>query len=171
MKLMMIISLLIISLTSCKAESQPDNLGENLKAGFDVNGDSIVVNSYTPGTWITDYSAALAFAKSENKYILINFTGSDWCGWCKKLVGEVFSKPAFETYAKQNLVLVKLDFPRAIPQSAEEKAQNETLAKQYQVSGFPTIFLLDSDGKTIGQTGYQPGGPEAYIQHLKSFMK
>src|SRR5712671_809845 len=75
--------------------------------------------------WDDDYAKALAQAKAEKKLLLMDFTGSDWCGWCIKLDKEVFSKPEFKEYAKKSLVLVEVDFPRA-------KEQSETLKKANQ---------------------------------------
>ncbi|MFO7534156.1 MAG: thioredoxin family protein [Kiritimatiellia bacterium] len=121
--------------------------------------------------WMTDYPAAAAKAKAENKALLLDFTGSDWCGWCIKLDKEVFSKKAFQDYATGKFVLVKLDFPRRKKLPAAEQAQNEKLLQKYSVEGFPTIIILDSQEKQVGATGYQAGGPEAYIKHLESLLK
>jgi protein disulfide-isomerase len=120
--------------------------------------------------WMTDFEAAKAKAKAENKPMLLDFTGSDWCGWCIKLDEEVFGEAAFKEYASAELVLVEIDFPRGKEQSAELKAQNEKLAEQYGVRGFPTILVLSPEGKLIEQTGYQRGGPEAYVQHIKGIL-
>ena len=120
--------------------------------------------------WMTDFDAAKAKASTENKPMLVDFTGSDWCGWCIKLDGEVFSKQAFKDYAKENLILVEIDFPREKAQSTELKAQNEALAKKYGVRGFPTILIINADGEVIEQTGYRRGGPEKYIEHLKGIL-
>lgn len=117
-------------------------------------------------TWVTDYDAAMTLAKNEGKTVLVNFTGSDWCGWCKKLDREVFDTEEFKKFASENLVLLKLDFPRKKQLPAEEKKQNQTLAAKHGVRGFPTIMLLDSEEKVIQRTGYQRGGPQAYINHL-----
>ena len=119
---------------------------------------------------MTDFEAAKVKAKAENKPMLLDFTGSDWCGWCIKLDKEVFSEAAFKDYAAAELVLVELDFPRTKEQSAELKAQNEALAKQYGVRGFPTILVLSPDGTLIEKTGYQRGGPEAYVEHIKGIL-
>jgi protein disulfide-isomerase len=121
-------------------------------------------------SWMTDFDAATAKAKADEKPLLVNFTGSDWCGWCIKLDKEVFSKSTFKDYAEENLVLVEIDFPRGKSQSAELKAQNEALAGKYGIRGFPTILLLDADGKVIKQTGYRRGGPEKYVEHLKGIL-
>lgn len=120
--------------------------------------------------WLTDWAKAKELATKHNRPILINFSGSDWCGWCHKLEGEVFSKDAFLDYAKKNLVLFVADFPRSKPQKAEVKEQNAKLAKQYGIRGFPTILLVDSAGKALAQTGYQRGGAEKYVEHLKGLL-
>jgi len=117
--------------------------------------------------WMTDFELAQTKAKEENKSLLLDFTGSDWCGWCIKLKDEVFSKSAFKDYAKESLVLVELDFPRNKKQSAEVKKQNEALAQKFGVRGFPTLILLSPEGELIGKTGYRQGGAEAYVEHLK----
>ena len=75
--------------------------------------------------------------------------------------------PDFKNFARDQLVLVKLDFPRSIPQSAQVKARNQKLAQQYQIDGYPTIVVLDSAGKPVGRLGYQPGGPGPFIKELK----
>lgn len=139
-------------------------------------GDPVLVNGVPPpkptvaaGQWTTDYAAALKQAKAEKKKVFLFFTGSDWCGWCKRLDGEVLSKADFKNYAQTNLVLVKLDFPRGIPQSAQLKANNQKLSEQYQIEGYPTIVVLDSSGKAVGRLGYMPGGPGPFIKELKKF--
>jgi protein disulfide-isomerase len=118
--------------------------------------------------WETNLETALHKAKTENKAVLVNFTGSDWCQWCIRLSDEVFSKSEFEDYAEDNLILVRLDFPRSIEQNAETKLYNNKLAQRYGVQGFPTILLFNSQGKMVLQTGYQPGGPVSYVEHLKN---
>ena len=121
--------------------------------------------------WLTDYKEAVKVAKKENKPILINFTGSDWCKWCWKLTGEVFSKDTFKKYADKEIVLLKVDFPRYKEQSANVKAFNKELMTKYGVKGFPTIILIDKNEQEIGKTGYKEGGPQVYIDHLKVMYK
>jgi protein disulfide-isomerase len=101
--------------------------------------------------WQTDYARALQMAKAENKRVLLDFTGSDWCPLCMALRKQVFSTPAFRAYADKNLILVEVDYPRRKQQSAELKIQNEKLARDYSIDekGFPTVVLLDPAGKTI----------------------
>jgi len=120
-------------------------------------------------TWHDNVDEALKIAQKENKTVLLNFTGSDWCIWCKRLNDEVFSKDEFAAYADKNLVLVKVDFPREKEQTAETRYYNQQLAAQYRVEGYPTIILLRKDGSELGVTGYQEGGAANYVQHLKSF--
>ncbi len=122
--------------------------------------------------WLNDYKKAQQQAKSTNKVLLLNFTGSDWCGWCIKFDREVLSKPQFKDYARDNLVLVELDFPRAKAQSAEVRKQNRELAQQYEVVGFPTIIVTNSDGQKLWEfDGYFPGGPEAFVEQLQKLRK
>jgi thioredoxin-related protein len=120
--------------------------------------------------WEDNLETAIQQAKKENKAVLVNFTGSDWCIWCKRLSSEVFQQKEFEKYADESLVLVKLDFPRNIEQSAETQNYNRNLAQKYGIQGFPTILIFNSQGKLVAQTGYQPGGPEKYIEHIKSYL-
>jgi protein disulfide-isomerase len=120
--------------------------------------------------WENNLDKAIQQAKKENKAVLVNFTGSDWCIWCKRLSSEVFQQKAFEDYADENLVLVMLDFPKDKPQSAETQSYNQNLAQKYGIQGFPTILIFDSQGKLAGQTGYLPGGPEKYIENIKSYL-
>ena len=121
--------------------------------------------------WFENIKQAKAKAKETNKPMLLNFSGSDWCIWCKRLNKEVLSKSAFEEYAKSNLVLVSVDFPQFTSQRDDLKNQNQELAQTYKIKGFPTVVLLSSEGEEIGRTGYQPGGPEKYIEHLKSIIQ
>ena len=120
-------------------------------------------------SWLTDFPAAQAQARKENKLIVVNFTGSDWCGWCKKLQKDVFTTKEFETYAKASLVLVEVDFPDKKPQTQELKSANEALQKKYRAEGYPTILVLNKDGKEVWrQVGYLAGGPTVWIEKLKS---
>ena len=121
--------------------------------------------------WQTDFAAAKAKAKAEDKLLLVDFTGSDWCGWCKRLVAEVFSKDAFKTEVPKKFVLVELDFPTpAKKQSAELKKQNRELAAKYKIQGYPTILVMDAEGKVVAKTGYREGGPKKYVEHLTEFI-
>jgi protein disulfide-isomerase len=121
--------------------------------------------------WLTNYAEAQEAAKSQNKLLLMDFTGSDWCGWCIMLEKEIFSKPEFKDYARKNLVLLELDFPRRKELSAEMMEQNQRLAIKHRIQGFPTIVVLDSSGKELAQLGYMQGGPAAFIARLEKLRK
>lgn len=120
--------------------------------------------------WLTDLPKALEQAKAEDKAVLVDFTGSDWCGWCIKFKKEVLATSEFEAYAAKNLVLVELDFPKKRKLPAKLKEANDALKAKYDVKGFPTLLLLDKDGKEIGrQRGFSKGGPVAFIAKLEKF--
>ena len=115
--------------------------------------------------WMTDVPAALAKAKAENKFVLLDFTGSDWCGWCMKLKSTVFEQPPFAAFAKANFIMVELDYPRSKPQSDALKLANQALARQYEVSGYPTLIVLNSAGEQVDKSvGYLPAGLPAYMK-------
>ena len=120
--------------------------------------------------WQTDYGKALEMAKSQDKRVLLDFTGSDWCGPCIELRKQVFSRPEFHAYAAKNLILVEIDYPQRKKQSDELKKQNEKLSKQYGIDekGFPTVMLLDPAGKVIrefrGYDGETTAGFIAWIE-------
>jgi thioredoxin-related protein len=116
--------------------------------------------------WQTDYDKALATAKAENKRVLLDFTGSDWCGPCISLKKKVFTQPEFAEYAAKNFVLVEVDYPnkKVLPDGV--KLQNERLKMQYGIEdkGYPTIIVLGSDGKVLGEfSGYRGEGPAEFI--------
>lgn len=118
------------------------------------------------GQWMTDFEAAKAKAKEEGKDLLIDFTGSDWCGWCIKLKEEVFDHESFVTGASKNFIFVELDYPKNKELDPKVVAQNEALREKFEVQGYPTILLASHEGVEYARTGYQPGGPEKYIEHL-----
>ena len=118
-------------------------------------------------TWLTDLDEAKKVATKENKKLLVDFTGSDWCGYCIKLHKEVFDTPEFEKFAK-DYVLVELDFPKRKEQPAAEKAKNQAAQKKYGVNGFPTVIIMNTSGKVLNRAeGYSPdSGPSAYLPQL-----
>ena len=144
-----------------------------LFSGCSPRGSSAATDSPAAElTWQTDLSKALAQAKSDNKMVLMDFTGSDWCGWCIKFDKETLSTEKFAEYAKTHLELVLVDFPNKKPQSDELKAANKAMGEKYKVDGYPTFIVLNADGNEIGrQEGYAPGGPEAFIAKLEKFSK
>jgi thioredoxin-related protein len=125
-----------------------------------------------PVVWTEDYAQALVKAKAEKKNLLLNFTGSDWCYFCKILDKDVFASPQFEAWANEHVILVRVDSPKSIEQSAELKKQNAELKKKYMEGrrgGYPTVVITDADGNEIGRrAGYSPGsGADAYLTILK----
>lgn len=119
-------------------------------------------------TRLTDFALAKELAAESKRPILLVFSGSDWCGWCKKLDKEVFATEEFAEYADKNIIFVYADFPRRTQLSPELKKHNEELKKQYRIGGYPTVYLLRADGSVILKTGYQRGGAQNYIKHLES---
>jgi len=123
-------------------------------------------------TWLTSVPDAQAQAKKENKLVLLNFTGSDWCVWCKKLDAEVFTQKQFLDYAKSNLVLVEVDFPTEKKLAADLVKANDALKTKYKVTGFPTLVVLKPDSTVVwNQVGYMEGGPAAVIAKLDAAKK
>lgn len=122
------------------------------------------------GGWSTDFEAAKKTAAEKKLPILADFSGSDWCGWCIKLDNEVFSKKEFKEFAKDNFVLFLADFPRKKQQDEKVKKQNADLSKKFSIEGFPTVLLMDAEGRVFARTGYERGGTGAYIEHLKKLI-
>ena len=120
--------------------------------------------------WLTDLSAAQAQAKKEKKMLMLDFTGSDWCSWCTKLKKEVFDTKEFADYAKENLVLVEVDFPRKKKLDAAQQKANEALMEKYKVKGFPTLVVLNADGQQVGELGYE-SSPKPFIAKLQQARK
>jgi thiol-disulfide isomerase/thioredoxin len=125
------------------------------------------------GPWFADYDEAVKVARAEGKDLFVDFTGSDWCGWCIKLDTEVFEHDEWLETAQKEYVLVKLDFPRKqeIKDLVPNPERNEELKNQFGVAGFPTILLVTADGDSFGQTGYQKGGPAPYLLHMATLRK
>jgi thioredoxin-related protein len=155
--------------------------GARLRPGKDtmlrhlsIAGALALVSALVPAqeaapTWFADFDAAAAAAKEAKKDLLVDFTGSDWCGWCIKLHKEVFDHQAFTSEAGKQFVFVALDFPNSEELKAKvpNPARNQELMQKYGVQGFPTILLMTPEGEAYARTGYRPGGPEKYVAHLK----
>jgi len=123
-------------------------------------------------TWLTNLEKAQERAKTDKKVVLINFTGSDWCGFCKRLDKQVFATQEFADYAKDNLVLVKADFPRTTQLPEDIKQANTRIKNRYEVRGFPTLVMIDGDGRVLGKkVGYGGDSPAAVINEFKSWRK
>ena len=128
--------------------------------------------------WHTDLNKAVSISLSEKKPIMLFFTGSDWCGWCMRLKKEVFNYPEFETWTKENVVLVELDFPRRKAIDPKILNQNRELARIFGVSGYPTVWFvnpqkLDSNKLNflkLGKLGYLAGGTSKWISTAENFL-
>jgi len=120
--------------------------------------------------WLTSLHKAKAEAGKSAKPILIDFTGSDWCGWCIRLKKEVFSKPEFRKWAATKVVLLEVDFPKRKRQHAQTKKRNSALARQYGVRGLPTIVFINAAGKELGRSGYMRGGPKAWTANADQIL-
>jgi thioredoxin-related protein len=145
----------------------------NIRRAFCLLAFALVTTIARGSEWQTDYEQALAAAKAENKCVLLNFTGSDWCGPCIQMHKVAFSKAAFLNYAKENLILVELDYPRRKSLPEKVTKQNERLSQQYNIdqSGYPTVVLLDPSGKKLGQlegySGERPADIIAWVEKLR----
>lgn len=122
----------------------------------------------TASPWCADFDVAMKRAQKEGKNLLVDFTGSDWCGWCMKLDEEVFQKKEFLDAVKDKFVLVALDYPRKEPAKSKvpNPERNAEVASMYGVGGYPTVLLLTPEGDMFGQTGYEEGGPVNYVNNL-----
>lgn len=117
--------------------------------------------------WLTDLPKALEKAQAENKKVLLDFTGSDWCPYCKELHAKVLTTKVFEDYADTNLVLVEVDFPRTTKQPPELKQANAALAQKYKITVYPTVIVLGPKGKQLKKvTGYSGDAPAKYLAKL-----
>jgi thioredoxin-related protein len=130
--------------------------------------------AFAPGDWQNDFEKAKQTAQADHKYILLNFSGSDWCGPCIRLHKEIFDADVFDQYAKSHLVLVNADFPRlkkhALPAALQKK--NDELADQYNKEGtFPLTILLTSEGKVLKTwEGLPPVSAEEFTKQVQSIV-
>lgn len=128
----------------------------------------IQVANAAEGTWLTDMEKAQATAKEEKKMLLMDFTGSDWCPPCKALHSKVLTSKEFVDYAKENLVLLEVDFPHQKQLPPGQSEANEALRKRFKVEGFPTIIVLDSNGKELSkEVGYSGESPKEFVAKIK----
>ncbi|OQX29081.1 MAG: hypothetical protein B0D92_05660 [Spirochaeta sp. LUC14_002_19_P3] len=123
---------------------------------------------YPPDSWTDNILDGIRRAEQENKMLMLNFAGSDWCGWCDKLDEEIFSTPQFMEWSENNLIKVYLDFPQKLQLPEYLKLQNEYTKQFFGVQGFPTIFILDAQLTPLLRTGYKETTPEEYIRHIQN---
>ena len=160
-----------------KIASVPVNLEFREKDGdagdADEAGDAPAVSKSVPKGWTEDFEAAKQQAAKEGKLILMDFSGSDWCGWCRKMDAEVFTKDRFVREASKKFVLVSVDSPRDKSiLSALARKQNSALAEKYEVRGYPTVVIVDPDGKEVKRhSGYRAGGPNGYLKYLRELTR
>ena len=113
--------------------------------------------------WLESYEEAVQLSKQTGKPILADFTGSNWCPPCMKLKKEIFETPTFKSWAAENVILLELDFPRPNLQADWIKKQNYELSGRYKIISYPTVLILDSEGRKQEEFGYMRGGPERWI--------
>ena len=126
--------------------------------------------------WETDVKKAADISIAEKKPLFLFFTGSDWCGVCKKLQNEVFSQPQFKEWSK-NVVLVELDFPRNKEPDPRFQEQNRLLKEMFGITGYPTIVFVTPSKRDnqlyytrIGSLGYMTGGPDVWLEAASQFL-
>jgi protein disulfide-isomerase len=118
--------------------------------------------------WLTKVEDAMILSEETGKPIFAFFTGKVWCHWCKKLENEILSKEAFISFAKENLILLELDFPRG---SRNLPKNQITLARKFEIRGYPTVILMDEKANILGKTGYERISPERYVAQIQSMIK
>ena len=120
--------------------------------------------------WHDSFEDAQIAAAKTGKPILADFTGSNWCHWCVKLKEDVFEKNEFKEWARDNVILLELDYPRGIPQPPEIKEQNAELAKRYNIKGYPTVLLLSPEGEILGKLGHN-SDVSKWVQTASEILK
>lgn len=119
--------------------------------------------------WETSWHKALKKSESSKKPIMILFTGSDWCHYCQSLKAEVLDSKEFDAFAK-SFVLLEIDMPRKRQLSKAQFEHNKALVDYFQIKGFPKILFLTAKGDVLGESGYMPGGPQAWIKATKAAL-
>ncbi len=128
----------------------------------------LVSNSEEPTKlWLTDVNQALELSKETGKPIFAFFTGKEWCSWCKKLERQILSKENFINYAKENLILLELDFPRGKRNLPQEQIN---LARKFRIQGYPTVIVMDGETNLLGQTGYENLTAQQYVDNVKKMI-
>ena len=187
MKALLLSLLVLLTLCACKKENSetkvqaPSNdeiqaVDQEVKSGeaeAEVVEEEGTVMPEDEGIWLVNVEYAKKIAAEKNIKLLLFFTGSDWCVWCKRLHSEVLDDEEFQKELVKLFVPVKLDFPspsRIKFPEAVKKAYDEEM-KRYGIRGFPTLIIAEADGTPIAGCGYQAGGPEAYMSMLKTILE
>jgi len=125
--------------------------------------------------WQNNFNEAKVLAQKQHKFILLNFSGSDWCGPCIRLHKEILETPVFEKFADSSLIMVNADFPRMKKNqlSAEQQKQNDAIADLYNTKGiFPLTLLIDANGKVWKEwDGFPNVSPEAFVEQVKNAIE
>jgi len=132
--------------------------------------DSLPKFDYT-GKWIEDYRLAQAIAAQLNRDILMAFTSLDSSEWSQRLDKEIFQQEQFKDYARKNLVLLRIDFPKSSKQPEKLAEQNRLLAEAHGIRGYPTVVFINPRGQKFGEAKYMKGGPEVFIQALDQLRR
>lgn len=132
---------------------------------------ALTVTAFAKPGWEDDFDKGVSKAKSSGKPALVDFTGSDWCIWCKRLDAEIFSTKEFKDYVEDKYELVEVDFPQIKPLPPKKAEANQAAAEKYGIKGFPTVVIVDGKGKELGRLGYVEGGPKAFIAELEKVTK
>ena len=130
----------------------------------------LATGAWAAEEWLTDLPTAQARARASSKSVFLHFSGSDWCGWCIELKKEVFLRPEFDAYARSNLVLVRVDFPKRKQQPVTLQKANQKLADQFGVQGYPTMILLSSQGEKLGNVSYGHGGARQFLKDVEKVI-
>jgi protein disulfide-isomerase len=174
-----------LPLTSCSQKNNTTSpIAENNKLA--IPQEKVTSNPANNHGWLINYEDVYNQSVEQNKPIMANFTGSDWCGWCKKLKKAVFDTDTFKKWAEQNVILFELDYPRRTPQDSDIKQQNANLQRTFGqlVRGFPTVLIFDiervlkEDGsksqdniKIIGQRMGYMADPVSFINVAETNLK
>ena len=134
---------------------------------FSISCGLVSNNNEPTKLWHTDVNEAIIEANKTNKPIFAFFTGKTWCSWCKKLEKQILSQETFTKYAEENLVLLELDFPRGSRNLPQEQI---TLARKFQIQGYPTVILMDAETNLLGKTGYEYMTPDEYVAHIQKMI-
>jgi len=128
---------------------------------------SLSLSAATPDGWTDDFKAASVLADKNGQNMLLLFTGSDWCIWCKKLHQEILDTDVFKEWSGENIILVYVDFPRNDYRSEATREQNSELDEKFDVSGYPTAIIADPSGKELTRLSYMQGGPKTFIRAIQ----
>ena len=134
---------------------------------FSISCGLVSSNEEPSKLWLTDVNQAIEISKETGKPIFAFFTGKEWCSWCKKLENKILIKEVFIAYAKENLILLELDFPRGRRNLPQEQTN---LARKFRIKGYPTVILMDSETNLLGKTGFESMTPQQYVENIQRMI-